>query len=370
MVCTVLLGLGLSVGPHGVVAQSADRKGAVSTGPADAKEQVPQAKDGDPVEPQRRPALAGVLPPMHRKRPARKRRPPRSLETDPADLIPLPIDRDRFLWAASPRLRSGAWYAAYALVGRSVQFHQYEPEIVYEKKDTVLMTEVGGAVRLGRFELSLDLPLVGQLQADFYQKGVVDQRASKVELIDPFITAKVAFPFRQGRGKSVWLLTPYITLGLPIWKRGQYSANIGGRTVTHFTSGPKAVAALPGVAMGWRRGMFSAVVSVGILARVTIRDERTPDPEEGRTSASWIGAYQLSVAPFRDIVFSVGLTHLHQLLDRVAGDSEDVLLVTSGVRFQPWAGLFGHVGVSAPLGKASKARVAPVISLAVGWEFR
>lgn len=366
--CTLLLGLGLAVSPTGVAARRAARSTGVSAGPADAKELHPQAKEGDPVDPRRRPVPAGVLPPLHRKRHVSDRRAPRSLETDPADLIPLPIDRERFLWAASPRLRSGAWFAVYGLAGRSVRFRKYEPEIVYDKMDRVLMAEVGGALRLGRFELSMSLPLVGQLRADIYQQGVVDHDVNKVDRMDLALTAKVAFPFR--RGKNTWLLTPYMTLGLPTGSRELYTTSIGGRTVEHLTAGPKAVAAMPGVAAGWRRGMFSAVVSVGILTRVLTHHELTPEEERGQTSASWIGAYQLAFSPWRDIVFILGLAHLHQLLDRTPDHREDIFLFTPGVRFQPWAGLFGHVGASIPLGKRSRESVLWVITLAMGWEFR
>jgi hypothetical protein len=261
----------------------------------------------------------------------------------------------------------GAWFAVYGLAGRSLRFRKYEPEIVYEKKDTVMMTGVGGSLRLGRFELSMSLPLVGQFQADFYQKGVVDHEVTKVDRMDLAITAKVAFPIR--RGKNVWLLTPYVTLGVPTGSREQYVTSIGGRTVEHFTAGPKALAALSGVATGWRRGMFSAVVSVGVLVRVLTRHELTPDEEKGQTSASWIGAYQLALNPWRDVVFILGLAHMHQLLDRTPDDREDIFVFTPGVRFQPWAGLFGHVGLSIPLGKRSRESVSLAGTLAVGWEF-
>jgi len=320
------------------------------------------------VDPRRRPVSAGVLPPLHRKRHVSRRRAPRSLETDPADLVGLPIDRERFLWAASPRLRTGAWFAVYGMLGRSVRFRRYEPEIVYDKKDTVLMGELGGALRLGRFEVSASMPLVGQLKADFYQEDVVDHVVTKVDRMDLALTVKVGFDFR--RGKNVWLLTPYMTLGLPTGSRKLYATSIGGRTVEHFTAGPKAVAAMPGVAAGWRRGMFSAVVSVGILTRVLTHHELTPEEERGDTSASWIGAYQLGFAPWRDIVFILGLVHLHQLLDRTPDDREDIFLFTAGVRLQPWEGLFGLVGASVPLGKRSRESVSAVFTLAVGWEFR
>ncbi len=369
LVCTVL-GLGLAVSPTSVAAQRAISKFDVSAGPDDSKELRPQAKEGDPVDSQRSTVTVGVLPPLHRKRHVIKRRTPRSLETDPADLIPVPIDRERFLWAASPRLRSGAWYAVHGLGGRFMRFREYEPELVYDKKDIVFMTGVGGAVRLGRFELSMDLPLVGQLQSSFFQKGVVDHKVSKVDRMDLSFTTKVGFSFRQGLGKTVWLLTPYFTLGVPTGSRKLYSTSIGGRTVEHFTAGPKALSALPGVAAGWRRGMFSAVASVGILTRVLVRDKLIDDEEVGQTSASWIGAYQFAFTPWRDVVFSLGLVHMHQLLDRSPDDAEDLFWFTPGVRFQPWEGLFGHIGASIPLSRDISRTVSTVVTLAVGWEFR
>ena len=134
--------------------------------------------------------------------------------------------------------------------------------------------------------------------------------------------------------------------------------------------GPKAISAMPGVALGWRRGMFSAVVSLGVLARVTTHHELTPKELQGRTSASWIGAYQFAFTPWRDIVFIVGLTHLHQLLKRAVGSREDIFLFAPGVRFQPWEGLFGHVGVSVPMGKRSWESVSLVVAMAIGYEFR
>jgi len=368
MGCTLVLGLGLVLVPNGVAAQRATFRPNVTAGPADAKELHPQAKEGDPEDPRRRPVPAGVLPPLPRKRAVAAQRTPRSLETDPVDLVPVPIDRDRFLWPASPRLRTGTWFAVHGLAGRSVRFRKYEPEIVYDKQDTVLMAEVGGAIRLGRFEFSMSLPLVGQLQADFYQKGVVDHEVSKVDRMDLSLTTKVAFPFR--RGKDNWLLTPYFTLGVPTGSREIYSTNVGGRTVQHFTAGPQAASAMPGLAAGWRRGMFSAVVSVGILTRVLTRDKLTPDALQGETTASWLGAYQFAFTPWRDVVLILGLSHLHQLLKRGDGKPEDIFWFAPGVRFQPWAGLFGHVGALLPLGKRSRSDASAVITVAIGWEFQ
>jgi hypothetical protein len=230
------------------------------------------------------------------------------------------------------------------------------------------MTEVGGALRLDRFELSMSVPLVGQLQADFYQKGVVDHDVSKVDRMDLALTAKVAFPFQHK--KSRFLLTPYVTFGVPTGSREVYSTSIGGRQVEHFTSGPKAFAALPGVAVGWRRGMFSAVLSVGVLSRVLTKDDLTPSDEVGRVSVSWLGAYQVCFAPWRDIMLTIGLTHLHQLKDRTPDDHEDLFLLVTGVRFQPYSGLFGHAGVSVPLGKRAREQAPVVVTLAVGWELR
>lgn len=365
MGCTLLLGGVLVLSPVSVAARQAPLP--TTAGPADGKELQPQAKEGDP-EPRGRPVPAGVLPPKQRRRVVSTRRVPRSLETDPVDVIPLPLDRDRFIWPASPRLRTGAWFAVHGLVARSVRFRQYEPEIVYEKKHIVLMTEVGGAVRLNRFELSVSVPLVGQLGADFYQKGLVDHTVAKLDRVDLSITTKAAFRFR--RKKSIFLLTPYISLGVPSGSRELYSTNIGGRTVEHFTAGPLAVSVLPGLAAGWRRGMFSAVLTVGILTRVGVRRLLRDDEEIGPTTASWIAAYQFAFAPWRDIVLVLTLSHVHQLLHRTKDGSEDAYLFSPGIRFQPWAGLFGHVGVSIPIGKPSFRFVPKVITLCAGYEFQ
>jgi len=368
--CTVLVGLGLLVSPGGAAAQGAGGGAEVSTGPGDAKEELPQAKEGDPVDPRRRPVIPGVLPPRRHKRYVNTPRVVLTMDSGPADLIPLPIDRERFLWAASPRLRTGVWFAVYGLGGHSVRYRKYEPEIVYEKKDRVLTAEVGAAVRFGRFELSTSVPLVGQLTVDFFQKGVVDHQVSKVDRMDMSMTAKVAFPLGRRAGESAWILTPYFTLGVPTGERRLYATSIGGRTVQHFSAGPKAVSALPGVAVGWRRGMFSAVVSVGILTRVFISEWLRLDEEVGRTTASWIGSYQLAFTPWRDVVFIAGLSHLHQLLYRSKENREDLVFFTPGIRFQPWAGLYGHAGVSIPLRKSNQSSRAAVVTLAVGWEFR
>ncbi len=369
LVCTLLLGWGLAWSPVVASARPASRRATpITTGPADSKELHPQPKTGDPVASRRRPVSAGVLPPLRRRRVVITRRKPRSLDTDPVDLIALPIDRERFVFAASPRLRSGAWFSVYGMTGRSVRFREYEPEIVYDKKDTVLMTEVGGALRLGRFELSMNLPLVGQYQGDFYQKGVVDHEVNKVDRMDLALTLKVGFRFP--RGKDLWLLTPYFTLGTPTGSRKQYTTSIGGREVQQVTAGPKAFAALPGLAVGWRRGMFSAVVSVGILTRVLSNHKLTPEQQRGDISVSWLGAYQFAFIPWRDIVLILGFSHVHQLKDRTVGEPEDLFFFTPGVRFQPWAGLYGHAGVSVPMDPRSKEGAPVTVTLSAGWEFQ
>ena len=333
-----------------------------------ATEARAQPKQDDRVAPPTRRIVPGALPPRPRKKLRTPERRPLSLEVDPCDLLPLALDRNRFIWLASPRLRTSAWVMVHGFSNPSVRYRKYEPEIVYDKKDLSLAAEVGGAVRLGRFELSLVVPFVGMMLSDFYQKGVVDQDVSKTDRADMSVTGKIGF--RWKRRRNVWLLSPYLTLGLPTGSRERYSVGLGGRTVEHDTAAPLAFSFLPGVAVGWRNGMFSAVVSVGVLTRVVARDKHYTDEPVGQTTASWFSAYQFGITPFRDIVGTIGLQHVHQLIDRVPGESEDLLFFAPGVRFQPYHGLHGHVGLSIPITKKTLATAPVMLTLEMGWEFR
>ncbi|MFH2008877.1 MAG: hypothetical protein ABI333_19975 [bacterium] len=352
--------------PAAARAQGKIRPSTAAARPADAQERREQPKVGEPVVPAVRRVLPEVLPPKKRRKRGTPPRRPLTLEADPADLLRLPPDRDRFVWLASPRLRSAAWLSMHIFQNPEQRFRKYEPESVYDKQDWYLFGEVGGALKLGRFELSVAVPFVGMAAANFYQKGVVDREVRKPDRADMNATLKVAF--RVEDRKNVVLLTPFVALGFPTGQREQYSVPLGDRTVQHETSGPQGVSTLPGLAIGWRRGMLSAVASFGVLARVITKDE-FGDVAKGTTSVSWMGAYQFGVTPFRDLALTLGLFHLHQLNHRDGGAGEDLLFVAPGLRLHPYQGLYGHLGVSIPMTNETRDRAPLMVTLEAGWEF-
>jgi len=359
----------LVVGVTPAVARDRGRRGAgiSASAPADAKEKKPQPKVGDPEALRPRRVRPGVLPPKKRRKRRKSTSRPLTLVTDPADLLRMPTDRDRFIWLASPRLRSSAWLAIHMFQYPEQRFRKYEPESVYDKDDTYLVGEVGGALKLGRFELSVALPFVGMAGSSFYQKGVVDREVRKADRANMNATLKVALRV-EGR-KNVVLITPYVALGFPTGQREQYSVRLGDRTVQHVTSGPQEVSTLPGLAVGWRRGMLSAVASFGVLTRVVTRD-KFGDVGKGTTNVAWMGAYQFGVSPYKDLAITLGLFHLHQLTRRGEDDDdgEDLLFVTPGLRLHPYRGLYFHLGVSIPMTKETRNRAPIMVTIEAGWE--
>ena len=72
--------------------------------------------------------------------------------------------------------------------------------------------------------------------------------------------------------------------------------------------------------------MWSITLSMGILARVVLKDDLTPEENHGDALISWLGSYQVGFAPWRDAT---------QTVDGVIDDVQFGDLMTSG--FRPWS---------------------------------
>lgn len=305
---------------------------------------------------------------------AAKRRLPRvreplSLETDPPPLLPMALGRAVFLWPASPRLRTGAWLAVHYFVEPRRTFRQFDPELVYRKADSFLVAQVGGAFRIGPVELSMAIPFVGLFNAAFYEGELVDRQARKVDRADLRIGLKYGLRFQRGR--DLWLVTPYLALTAPTGKRESYQVSVAGHPVLHYTVPPRGVSVLPGLAAGWRRKLWSAVVSLGGLVTVPLEsvDDTGVAGEESRLEVSLVTAYQFGFTPFRDLSVTLALLHVRELY-RVEREKRDLFLAAPGLRLQPYLGLYGHLGVTAPLGRVSRRELPVMVTLQAGWEFR
>jgi hypothetical protein len=279
------------------------------------------------------------------------------------------MSRAVYLWPASPRLRTAAWVAVHYFVESTKTYRRFDPELVYQKADSFLVAQVGGALRLGPVELSLAAPFVGLFAADFYEKGIVDRQVRKIDRADMRLALK--YGFRIQRGRDLWLLTPYLAVSAPTQQREKYELSLAGHPVVHYTAPPRAVSVMTGLAAGWRRNYWSAVISIGGL--VTVPVDRDPVPETGeparRLEASLMSAYQLGFTPFRDFGVTLALLHLREVTVSVK-DQRDLFLLAPGLRLQPYLGLYGHIGVMIPMGRTTRRRQPVMITLQAGWEFR
>ncbi|MDY0003382.1 MAG: hypothetical protein RBU30_18935, partial [Polyangia bacterium] len=122
---------------------------------------------------------------------------------------------------------------------------------------------------------------------------------------------------------------------------------------------------------GWRRTMWSAVVSVGGLVNVPVEDTDKVSVAEDPTGleASLMTAYQFGFTPFRDLSVTMALLHVRELY-RVDQEKRDLFMAAPGLRLQPYLGLYGHIGVMAPLGRVSRRAQPLMLTLQAGWEFR
>jgi hypothetical protein len=187
----------------------------------------------------------------------------------------------------------------------------------------------------------------------------------------------VKYTFSLERRGHRLLLAPFFAVGAPTGMREQYSVRLAGQPVTKQSSGPATASLMPGLAAGWRHGIWAAVVSVGSEAWLTLRDTyydpRHPPVGETRPKQPGVAlhaAYQLSVTLVRDVGLSLALHQVHELVARADGGDDDRLYAVPGIRLQPYRGFFGHVGVAFRLSRIKRESQSAMITLQAGWEFR
>jgi hypothetical protein len=344
---------------------------ASASGPRDRKEGAPQPKRGEAPVAATRPAVVGVSGGRSGGKTA-VGVPDRSLETEPPDLPPLAQQRDHFRYLASPRTRTGVFIGLHTFQDRPVQARQVDPELVYERRNLYIVAHVGGAFTYKRFEVSIDVPFVGLADNDYYQQGEMVRTVRKTDRANLSVAIKYSALWRV-RG-HLFLLAPFLVAELPSGTREQYQVNLAGQQVVKETSGPRVAAVLPGVSAGWRYGRWSAVVSLGADLWYTLRDAYYDVPlgasAPPQPSVALQAAYQLGVTVVRDVVLTLALHQVNELVPRRDDMDNDALYLVPGIRLQPYRGLYGQVGISVLLRRSAHQSRWGMITLQMGYEFR